>query len=240
MENDGKILEGHSDLEKGAYLGAIASIATADRSASPEEIDYLSQLCDAAELSEQQKSSVINAATELSGAELTRCLDILKNSDLKYSLVTDLIAFAKSDDEYNEAEQQSVQKISQYLGVNQQQFSLLDEFAEKATTANASPGKTGEVNSLFSSGLKDKMQNAGISSNGLLKGLLGVAAPFILGSMMGRGLRGRTSFGHSGGMFSGGGGFFGGGLGSVIGMLNGGRGMGNMGGLFGRILGGRF
>src|SRR4051812_31370402 len=184
MQNNGKILEGNSDLEKGAYLGAIASIATADRSASTEEIDYLSQLCDAAGLSDQQKSSVISAATELSGTELTRCLDILRDSDLKYSLVTDLIAFAKADSEYSEREQQSVQKISQYLGVNQQQFSLLDEFAEKATTTNTSSEKIADPNFLSSSGLKSKMQNAGISSNGLLKGLLGVAAPLILGSMM--------------------------------------------------------
>ena len=85
------VLEGYSDQEKGAYLGAVASIATADRQASPEELQYVSALCDAADISESQKEAVIRAATELSGEELNRCLDILKNSDLKYSLVTDII-----------------------------------------------------------------------------------------------------------------------------------------------------
>ena len=51
MSNDNKILEGHSELEKGAYLGALASIASADRSASSEELEYLSDLSDAADLS---------------------------------------------------------------------------------------------------------------------------------------------------------------------------------------------
>ncbi|SRR6266496_2286665 len=128
------ILEGYSDQEKGAYLGAVASIATADRLASPEELQYISALCDAADISDIQKEAVIKASTELSGEQLNRCLDILKNSDLKYSLVTDLIAFAKSDNNYSEDEQQRVKEISQYLGVDQKQFSLLDEFTDKADT----------------------------------------------------------------------------------------------------------
>ncbi|SRR5829696_5953389 len=236
MEENRKILEGHSDLEKGAYLGAIASIATADREASEEELEYISELCDAADLSPQQKQMVIRAATELKGEELNKCLDVLKNSELKYSLVTDLIAFAKADENYSEEEQENVQSIAEYLGLNQTQFSLLDQFAEKATASTAPPEQVAQPSFLSSLGLKDKMQNAGIGGSSLLKGLLGIAAPMILSGMMSRGLGRGTSFG--GGMFGGGGMSGGGGLGSLIGMLSGGRGMGSTGGLFGRILGG--
>ncbi|MDP9231111.1 MAG: TerB family tellurite resistance protein [Bacteroidota bacterium] len=238
MEGDEKILEGHSDLEKGAYLGAIASIATADRKASEEEMEYISQLCDAADLSPQQKGSVMQAATELSGDELSRCLDVLKKSDLRFSLVTDLMAFAKSDENYSEEEQENVRKIAGYLGVNQQQFSLLDQFAEKAKTSDLTPQETTHPDFLSSLGLKDKLQNAGISGSGLLKGLIGIAAPMILSGMLSRGLgRGRSSAGVGGG---GSGMFGGGGLSSLIGMLSGGRGFGSTGGLLGKILGGGF
>lgn len=235
MESDQKILEGHTDLEKGAYLGAIASIATADRQASEEEIEHLSQLCDAADLSQQQKASVIKAVSELSGDELTRCLEVLKKSDLRFSLVTDLMAFAKSDNEYSEEEEQSVTKIAEYLGVDQQQFSLLDQFAEKTTTANVTPQEAAHPNFLSSLGLQDKLQKAGINGNGLLKGLITFAAPMILTGLLSKGLAGRrTSAKQStaGGMFGGGGG-----LGSLIGMLSGGRGLGSAGGLLGKILG---
>ena len=136
MENN-TILEGHSDLEKGAYLGAIASLATADREASEEEIEYIEQLCDAAQLSQKQKEFVVRAATELTGEDLKKCLDVLKNSELKYSLVTDLIAFGKSDQNYSREEQENVQKIATYLGVEQKQFSLLDQFAEKASSESS-------------------------------------------------------------------------------------------------------
>ena len=139
MEQTTTVLEGYSDKEKGAYLGAVSSIATADRQASEEELQYISALSDAANISEPQKEAVIKAATELSGDEWNRCLDILKTSDLKYSLVTDIIAFAKSDSNYSDEEQQRVKNISQYLGVDQKQFSLLDEFTDKAAARDVPP-----------------------------------------------------------------------------------------------------
>ncbi len=261
MENTETILAGHTDSEKGAYLGAIASIATADREASPEELENLAAICDSASISQQQKQAVLDAAGKITSDELTRCLNILKNSELKYSLVTDLINFAKSDSDYSEAEQQQVQKISQYLGLNQQQFSLLDQFTDKTAAGGVTPEQVKQPGFLSSLGLDDKFKSAGINGNGLLKGLLTIAAPMLLTGMITGGMnRGGGMFGgrRGGGMFGGGGGgmfgggglgnvltgnmggggsmFGGGGLGSVISMFNGGRGFGNAGGLLGRIL----
>jgi len=251
MEQQQTILRGHSDEEKGAYLGAIASIATADKSASEEELEYIQNLAEAAELSPEQQEAVTRAATELSGEELKRCLDILKGSDLRFSLVTDLIAFAEADQNYSPEEKANVEKIAQYLNINQQQFSLLDQFVKKTATTNAPPEEVAKPGFLDSLGLGDKMRSAGINSGTLMKTVLGVAGPFLLASMfrrrggMGSGLGGMMG-GGLGGMLGGGGGLGGmlggggGGLGSLIGMLGGGRGLGSTGGLFGRILGGRF
>lgn len=241
MAEQTTILEGYSDMEKGAYLGAIASLATADRHASEEELDYMDQLSDAAGLSPEQKEVVRRAATELSGEELNRCLDVLKNSQLKYSLVTDLIAFAKADNDYSEAEQQSIQKISSYLGLNQQQVSLLDQFAHQSTQT-AQAGTAPQQQGLLGGGLQEKLQSAGINAGGLLKSVLSIAAPMLLGSMISRGLGRRGGMGGFGGALGGGlGGMLGGGgLGSLIGMLSGGRGMRSTGGLLGRIFGGGF
>ena len=234
MENRERILEGHSDLEKGAYLGAIASIATADRSASPLEIQYLADLCDTADLSERQKKAVVLAASEESGNDLAQCLEVLKNSDLKYSLVTDLMAFAKSDGDYTDEEKENIEKISRYLGINEHQTSLLDEFAEKANTVDPSSDDVSRPGFLSALGLKDKMQSAGINAKNFLKGLLGLAGPMILSRMITRGLRrGRsaTSFAGFSNMFN-----SGSGVGSLIRMLSGGRSMNKSGSLIGRIL----
>jgi uncharacterized tellurite resistance protein B-like protein len=232
------ILQGHTDQEKAAYLSAIASIATADKVASPEEIEYISGLCDAANLQDPYRQTVLNAATELSGEELKRSLDTLKNSELKYSLITDLMAFAKADSNYSEDESQYVQKVAQHLGVNQQQFSLLNQFAENVKPGEI-PEKEGEAAG-FLSGLKEKMQNAGINPGTLFKGLIAIAGPILLAKMFSRGRSG-----SSGGMFSGLGGVLAGagiagGLSSLIGMLSGGKGLGSSGGLLDRVLGGKF
>lgn len=246
------ILDGYSDAEKGAYLSAIASLATADRQASEEELDYLRALATAANLPQSQLQSVEQAATDTSGQNLNQNLDVLKNSELRFSLVADLISFAKADQNYSEAEQQSVQRISEYLGVNSQQFGLLNEFAQNTAAQNVQDPQAAQ-SMLGIGGLGSKMQSAGINTGGLLKGLLGLAAPMILGKMMGGrggaigGLLGGVLAGGLGGMFGGGGNAGGipsgqqsggGGLGSLIGMLNGGRGMGSTGGLLGKVLGG--
>src|SRR5207253_10563452 len=70
MESNETILASHTDQEKGAYLGAIVSIATADRQASQEELDSLAELCDADRLNDQQRQAVLQAASNISDEEL--------------------------------------------------------------------------------------------------------------------------------------------------------------------------
>jgi len=236
MEQDEKLLRDYSDVEKGSYLGAIASIATADRAASEEELEYIEALADSAELSEQQKEAVQKAATELSGEELEKCLDNLKNSELRFSLITDLIAFAESDQHYTQEEKASIEKMAQRLNINKQQFSLLDQFVQKTVESNAAPEQMQQQGFLGSLGLEDKFKNAGINFGGLAKSLVGIAGPMILAGLVSRGVQGRRGSGL-GGMLTGGlGGLLsGGGLGSLTSILSGGRGLGSAGGLLSRI-----
>lgn len=255
MENE-KLLKDFSDREKGAYLGAIASIATADHAATADEIVYMETLAESAELSALQKESVVRAATELSGDELTRCLEVLKTSELRFSLVTDLIAFSQSDSNYSQEEKQNVEKIATYLEINKEQFSLLDQFVDK--TADTKPAEQEEVSSpgfLQSLGLEEKFKNAGIDWRTIGKGLLGIAGPLMLAKMVSgrRGGNTTASSGMGGGMGSmlgggllsaglgsllGGGRNSNGGIGSLISGLSGGRGFGNSSGLLSRILSG--
>lgn len=258
MEQKPTILEGYSDQEKGAYLGAIASIATADRAASEEELLYLEALAESADLSDEQMAAVQRAATELSDEELKHCLDVLKGSELRFSLVSDLIAFAEADQNYSAEEKKEIQEIAQYLGVNKEQFSLLSQFTHKAqqeVPAHAEQlQQSNQAPSQFLGGLgmNDKMKSAGINTNGLLKGALAVMGPIILAQMFRGGMRRRRGGMFGGGMMGGGfGGLLGGGLGGLLGgammgggrrrggglfdMLGGGRGFGPAGGMLGRM-----
>ena len=227
-----KLLKEYSDEEKGAYLGAISSIATADHTASDEEIEYMMALADSADLSDEQKQAVQRAATELTGQELKRCLDILKNSDLKFSLVTDLISFAEADKKYSDEEKANVEKISHYLGINQQQFNLLDQFVKKTAEVKPEPEEVTKPNFLSKLGLDQKFQNSGINMSSLTKGLLGIAGPLILANLI-RGRKGRGMSSSLNPLSAG----RGGGLGSIISMLSGGRGFSRTGNMFNRVFG---
>jgi uncharacterized tellurite resistance protein B-like protein len=252
MQQTTTILEGYSDQEKGAYLGAIASIATADRSASEEELSYLEALSESANLSEEQVNLIREAATkQMSDDDLKRCLDVLKTSELRFSLITDIIAFAESDQSYSQEEKQNVEKIAKYLGVNQEQFSVLNQFTKKAVQEAPKQAEalqseqTTPNNFLGGLGFGEKLKNAGINTDSLFKGALGIIGPMLLMKMLSGGRRSRGGFGGGmlgGGMLGGGGGLLGGlmggGGGLLGGLLGGGRGFGGAGGMLGRILGG--
>lgn len=231
-------LEGYSDLEKGAYLGAIASIATADHQASAEEVEAMRELATQAGLSQSQTKAVERAATEISGDELERCIDVLKNSELKHSLIADLIAFAEADGKYTDDEKQNVEKIAQRLGISQKQFSLLDEFVHTTNATAQTPENVSQPGFLDSLGLGEKFRSAGINMNGLTKGLIGIAGPMLLAKLLSGGLgrmRGNAG-GLGGGLGTGRAGMGGfGGLGSLIGMLSGGRGYRGLGNMRSRI-----
>ena len=240
-------MKDHSDEEKGAYLGAIASIATADHIASEEEVEYITQLAESTDLSKEQQQGVVRAAQELSGNELIRCLDILKTSDLRFSLITDLMNFGQSDKDYSKEEKKKVERIADYLNINREQFSLLDQFVNKTSRAEIAPEEVTKPGFLSSLGLDEKFKKAGIDWKTVGKGLLGIVGPLILARMM----SGRRA--SAGNVLAGGGlgsligglggagigpmlGKSGGGLGSLIGGLSGGRGFANSGGLLSRVL----
>jgi uncharacterized tellurite resistance protein B-like protein len=256
MTTETTILSGYTDMEKGAYLGAIASLATADRSAGEEELEYINALIESAEISEQQAELIRHAATSVvADTDLEKFLDVLKTSELRFSLVSDVIAFAQADQNYTQQEQEKVKQIAAFLGVNEEQYSVLDKFTQKAVeevpqqAEKLQSQQTSPSGFLDSLGFGDKLKSAGINTGSLFKGALGIIGPILLAKMF-TGRRGRNSMGGSGLL----GGVLGSALGSGIlgnlmggkssggllgGLLGGGKGFGGAGGMLSRILGKR-
>ena len=240
MEQPQPLLKDYTLRERQAYIGTIASIATVDREASQEEITFINALADAAELDDNAKQSVLAAAKDTMNLDLKQNLDILKSSDLKFALVTDIIAFAKSDNKFTPEEEQRIKEIAAYLGISQEQFNVLGRFVEESSKS-ANEGQDVSSQDFFSrTGLASGFRNAGIPMGGLMKGLLGILAPLAIAGMFRR--RGMGGFGGGGllGSLLGGGyrSGFGGGFGSIFSMLSGRRGYGGMGSVLGSLLGG--
>ncbi|WP_066830596.1 TerB family tellurite resistance protein [Rufibacter ruber] len=226
MAEETVLLKDYSDQEKGAYLGALATIASADGQVTEDELAFLRLLGEAAELPDNLQQEIESIAKNPSQISLQKCLDVLKGSPLRFSFVTDIISFAKSDGEYSQEEQRHISEIGQYLGIDQKQFSILDQFVDKANQAQQQGEDPTSQSFLSKSGMGDMFKNSGISP-GMVTGMLGILAPMVIAGMMNR--RGGYGRGYGGGMM--GGGMMGGGLGGLLGGLLGGGMM--RGGLYG-------
>lgn len=241
MQQNTQILKDYSDQEKTAYLASIASIATADRQASEDETEFLQALTDSAGLSAADEQVVLQSALDTSTTTLQSHLSILKNSNLRFSLISDIIGFAKADGHYTADEEIKIKQIASYLNINDSQYSALHEFVDTAATAHKSGQDVTGQGFLDSSGVGSKLQQSGISS-GFMKGALAFIAPVIMSRMMGR--SGRSGMGGMGGGLLGGllGGMGGSGMGSSgmgAGMMGGMANRGGLGSIFSSMAGGR-
>ena len=220
---DTQLLQNYSEAEKTAYLSAIASLATADRQVSGAEGQFLQALAQQAGLSGGATQQVLAAAQDASNQSIQQHLDVLKGSDLRFSLVTDLISFARADGAYANDEDAMVGKMSQYLGINAEQQHTLETVVDQAATVAHDPQDPGKQG--FLSGIGDKLSSVGIPKGALMAGLLGVVAPMVISRVMGGGQRQDTNPG---------GGLMGGSLGGLLG----GAANSGLGGLLGGLLGG--
>jgi uncharacterized tellurite resistance protein B-like protein len=218
MEHDQTtLLKDYSIEERGAYFAALATIASADGGASEEELEFLQLMAEAAELPENMQEEIVYVARNPTQLNLQKALDVLKKSELRFSFITDIISFAKADGKYTAEEQKHIEGMADYLNINQKQFSILDQYVNKANEAPQQGEDPTSQSFLSKHGFGDMFQQAGISPK-MMQGILGVAAPMVIASML-RGGRGRR-----GGMT--GGGMMGGGLGGLLGGLLGGGLMG--------------
>ena len=220
-----QLLQNYSEPEKTAYLSAIASLATADHQASDAEMEFLQALSQQAGLSGGATQQVLAAAQDASNQTIQQNLDALKGSELRFSLVTDLISFARADGSYANDEEAMITKMSQYLGINQQQQQALETVVDEASKVAHTPEDPAKES--FFGGIGDKLASVGIPKGALMGGLLGVVAPMVISRVMG----GRSQ-GMGGGMMGNMGG------GGSLGGLLGGMGNSGLGGLLGGLLGG--
>lgn len=220
-----ELLKDYPEKEKTAYLAAVASMGTPEDKASQEEEEFLADLCEEAGLTKADKEEVINEARNPANDGFENHLTFLRNSDLKYSFIVDVITYAKADGDYTDEEKKKIQRMADRLGITIEQYNALSEYIEKAEIAQGEEAT--EEGFLEKTGLKQKFNRLNIPVKGLLSGLVG--------SMLMRGVMGRRRGGLLGSLL-GGTRYRRGGLSSVVGMLSGSRGYRRSGGLLSRLL----
>lgn len=224
--NETGLLTVYDTEEKEAYIGIIASIATADRVATEDELEYLAALSEASGVDAAVAEA---AAKDSSNTQLLQHLEKLKRSNLRFSLIADIISFARSDGKYTIDEEERIKSICGYLGITEEQSNVLSNVVEKSNALVTTREEATDQGFFEKNGFTEMLNKANIPIDSIVKGLLGLAAPFILSKMVNR--RSLSGTPVAGGL--------GGGLGgTLLGALQGGR-IGGLGSILGNLSGGR-
>jgi uncharacterized tellurite resistance protein B-like protein len=124
-----------------AYATVVAMMAAADNVIAVEELDELKGLCKALELTDEETTEVLGAASNQDRAAFARAIEQMKTSNLRFTLLADCISLAHADHELAPGEAESLQDLAKALGITDDQFASLQEYA--GAVRRATEGREG-------------------------------------------------------------------------------------------------
>ncbi len=166
----------YSEGEKSAYLTLLASVATADHENSEGEMAFMQQMCAVSDISEKCANEVTAAMTNPASVDFSAHIANLKDSELKFSLIADIINMVNADGDMDANEVAHVNKLNQALGISQEQFDVMREYVEKANSQAKQQETTPGL------GFLGGNDSNGSSSEGGIGSMLGTAAGFLVQS----------------------------------------------------------
>jgi len=127
-----------------AYLSIVASMAAADNEVADEEISALRELCKSVEISSKGLGLIMATAEDPSGAPIEEYLKQLSASELRFSLMTDIIAMAFADEKVTFEEEEEIGEIAKLLKIKPEQIGAIRKYVEAIHIAQTS-GNTEET-----------------------------------------------------------------------------------------------
>jgi uncharacterized tellurite resistance protein B-like protein len=126
--------------ERVDYLVVIASMAGADGVVKGEELANLSELCKALDLGAAETGQVLAAAEHVDGDRIRSATHRLRTSELRFTLMTDLLFLAYADGDFDGAEQKEVSGVAVTLGVDAKQLEALKKYVLAVLKAKDAKG----------------------------------------------------------------------------------------------------
>ncbi len=126
-------LKNYSSDEKVAYLSILSAIAYADKDFSSKEKELLDKYLTLFELTDEEKAKIYSSVFVLKGEQKKQYLDLidkLQDSELKFTLIYDLLLMAKADDDVSEEEMEYIYQIAEYLGINHEQVEAINQLQD--------------------------------------------------------------------------------------------------------------
>lgn len=126
-------LEDYSEDEQVTYLSILSSICYVDKEFSNQEKHQLDVLLENLKISDEGKGKIYSAIFSLQHEEKLSNLGIiqdLNNTELKYTLISDLCLFAFADSDFSDEEYQYILEIGEMLDITQEQIDAIKSVQE--------------------------------------------------------------------------------------------------------------
>jgi uncharacterized tellurite resistance protein B-like protein len=192
------LLEEYPENERVVYLSILSAICYVDKEFSDNEKHQLDNLLKQLEVSDEGKSRIYSSIFNLQHEDKTAYLETiheLGNTELRYTLISDLCLVALTDSSFSDEEYQYILGIGEFLGITQEQVDAIKSIQEDlAKVKYLSP--TSESFKLLIKDSAAKLAGVGIpigaiaasgtiglSASGMTSGLAALGA-FVGGGML--------------------------------------------------------
>jgi len=126
-------LEEYPEDERVVYLSILSAICYVDKEFSDKEKHHLDVLLKQLEISDEGKSKIYSSIFSLQHGDKIANLETIQelgNTELKYTLISDLCLFALSDSTFSDEEYQYILGIGALLGITQEQVDAIKSVQE--------------------------------------------------------------------------------------------------------------
>ena len=126
-------LEGYSENEQIAYLSILSAICYVDKEFSDKEKRQLEILLDQLKISDAGKAKIFSSVFSLQQEDKFAHVETIYgigNTELKYTLISDLCLFAFADSDFSDQEYQYILGIGTVLGITQEQIDAIKSVQE--------------------------------------------------------------------------------------------------------------
>jgi len=139
FEEDDKIvkLSECSLKEKEAYLSLVCMISNIDNDFGQEEQNYLKDIFSRAQIFDVKlQESIIKNNKNFSNNNAQKYCNVLKNSNIRFSLMADLLFIAFSDEVFKPQEEIFIKLIADYLNISSLEYNMLEQLGNQLLSEN--------------------------------------------------------------------------------------------------------
>lgn len=120
------------------YLLVLAALVGVDETVSSNELGLLAEFCDKLESGGENKEAILAFARDVDPVRVVDTCERLATSELRFTLVSDLLYIAHADDRYDDAEREVIGNIARRLGITWRQLDAMDAYARSVLRARVS------------------------------------------------------------------------------------------------------